>query len=37
LNFVPDRAPFLVLGLMTRMAMWQLTSLVLVAQCSPLA
>ena len=37
LNFVPDRAPFLVLGLMTRVAMWQLTSLVLVAQCSPLA
>jgi hypothetical protein len=37
LNSVPDLVPFFVLGLMTSVATWQLTSLVLVAQCSPLA
>jgi hypothetical protein len=32
----PALVPALVLGLMTTAGMWQLTSLVLVAQCSPL-
>ena len=36
LNSVPDLVPALVLGLMTSIGMWQLTSLVLVEQRSPL-